>query len=158
MLFLVFQIGKDAYAIDVGQVAQVLPLVHYKQIPHAPTGLAGLFNYHGTIVPLIDLTELALGRRSEAKMSTRIILANYERESGERRFIGLLAEQVMETLRRERTDFADPGMSTTISPYLGPITTDNGRIIQQIEINRLLPVDLADHLFRELVGSNQSCK
>src|ERR1700704_2540198 len=107
MLFLIFHIGKDAYAIDASQVAEVLPLVRCKQIPHSPLGLAGLFNYHGTLVPLIDLTELALGRKALAKMSTRVILTNYERASGQKCLIGLLAEQVVETIRRDKADFAE---------------------------------------------------
>jgi chemotaxis-related protein WspB len=154
MLFLVFKIGKDSYALDVGRVTEVLPLVDCKRIPHAPAGLAGLFNYHGTFVPLIDLTELAIGRPSDNKMTTRIIVASYIDESGKHHTIGLKAEQVMETLRREKSDFMDPGMSVTGALYLGPVTTDNGRIIQQIEIDAVIPASLREQLFRELVGAS----
>jgi chemotaxis-related protein WspB len=155
MLFLIFQIGKDSYAIGVDRVIEVLPLVRHKQIPRAPAGLTGLFNYHGALVPLIDLTELALGRSSDSKMSTRIIVTNYVDEVGKKHVIGLMAEQVMETMRREPTDFVDSGMSVTDSLYLGPVTTDNGRIIQQIEVDSLFPASLRDQLFREQVGSHQ---
>jgi chemotaxis signal transduction protein len=44
MLFLLFQMGKDHYALDAGQVAEVLPLVSIKQIPQAPMGVAGAFD------------------------------------------------------------------------------------------------------------------
>ena len=155
MLFLVFQIGKDAYAIDVARVIELLPLVRCKQIPHAPPGLAGLFNYHGALVPLIDLTELALGRPSERKMSTRIIVTNYMDQSGRKYTIGLEAEQVMETLRREASEFTDSGMAVTSSLYLGAVTADHGRIIQQIEVDRILPSGLRDQLFPEPVGTSQ---
>ena len=77
MLFLVFQLGKDRYAIEAHQVIEVLPLVNVKQIPQAPAGVAGVFDYHGTSVPLIDLAELALGKPSRRWMSTRIILVKY---------------------------------------------------------------------------------
>jgi len=61
MLFLVFQLGPDRYAIEAAQVVEVLPLVNSKHIPRAPLGVAGVFDYHGTPVPLIDFTELAQG-------------------------------------------------------------------------------------------------
>jgi len=35
MLFLLFQLAKDRYALDAGQVAEVLPWVGIKQIPQA---------------------------------------------------------------------------------------------------------------------------
>ena len=62
MLFLVFQLGPDRYALDAKRVAEVLPLVDIKSIPHAPNGIAGVFNYRGTPVPVIDLAQLTLGQ------------------------------------------------------------------------------------------------
>ena len=66
MLFLVFQIGKDRYAIEASQVVEVLPLVNVKHVPQAVVGVAGIFDYHGAPVPLIDLAELALGMPGSA--------------------------------------------------------------------------------------------
>ena len=53
MLFLVFQLGKDRYAIEAHQVIEILHLVNVKQIPRAPAGVAGVFDYHGASVPLM---------------------------------------------------------------------------------------------------------
>src|ERR1700691_5928842 len=100
MLFLVFQLGTDRYAIDAADVVEVLPLVQSKLIPHTPPGVAGIFDYHGVPVPLIDLAELALGKPSHRWMSTRIILINYRQKSGEAQLLGFLAEHATETLRR----------------------------------------------------------
>src|SRR5438477_132510 len=77
MLFLVFQLGTDRYAIEAHQVIEVLHLVNLKHIPQAPSGVAGIFDYHGASVPLIDLAELAVGEPSRRWMSTRIIVVNY---------------------------------------------------------------------------------
>ena len=52
MLFLLFQIGQHRYALDSRRVAEVLPLVDIKEIPHAPAGVAGVFNYRGVPVPV----------------------------------------------------------------------------------------------------------
>jgi chemotaxis-related protein WspB len=153
MLFLLFQLGKDRYALEAGQVVEVLPLINFKRIPKAPASVSGVFDFRGTPVPLIDLAELALGRPSQAKMSTRIVLTNYLMGSGEKHLIGLIAEYVMETLQRAESDFVDSGVSATDAPYLGPVTTDKNGIVQRIEINRLLPQSLREQLFCKLADS-----
>lgn len=153
MLFLVFQLGKDRYAIEAHQVIEVLHLVNLKQIPHAPPGVAGVFDYHGTSIPLIDLAELALGKTSRKWMSTRIILVRYGGELGETHALGLLAEQATETLRRNEEDFTNAGLAVTDTPYLGNVTTDTGGIVQRIEVHKLFTESVRSQLFPQAVGS-----
>ena len=153
MLFLVFQLGTDRYAIEAADVVEVLPLVHSKQIPHTPPGVAGIFDYHGAPVPLIDLAELALGKPSQRWMSTRIILINYRQGSGEVQLLGLLAERATETLRRSEKDFKDSGLAVPGAPYLGPVLIDASGIVQRIEIRKLLSESICSHLYGEPVES-----
>jgi chemotaxis-related protein WspB len=44
VLFLLFELGNDRYALDVRQIAEVLPLLGVKEIPKAPKAMTGLFN------------------------------------------------------------------------------------------------------------------
>jgi chemotaxis-related protein WspB len=155
MLFLLLQVGKDRYALEAGQVVEVLPLVNLKRIPQAPPSLAGIFNYHGVPVPLLDLTELMMGRASQTMMSTRIVLTNWSDGPGQRHLIGLLAEQVTETIRFAQADFADLGMAVAGAPYLGPVTADHNGITQRIEVNRLLSQELQSQLFAEPTDSEK---
>jgi chemotaxis-related protein WspB len=153
MLYLVFYLGKDRYAIDTAQVVEVLPLVMVKQIPQSSPGVAGIFDYHGAVVPLIDLAELALGTPSLKWMSTRIILVNYHAPSGQTHLLGLLAEHATETLRRSEDDFVVSGVSVAGASYLGAITTDDAGIVQRIDIHGLLSESLHHQLFAERIGS-----
>ncbi|HEV7967240.1 MAG TPA: chemotaxis protein CheW [Candidatus Acidoferrales bacterium] len=152
MLYLIFELGKDRYALQAGQVVEVLPLLDFKRVPRAMPGVAGLFNYHGTATPLLDLTELNLGRPSQAKMSTRIIVTNYVNDSGERHRIGLLAERVTETIRRAEADFKHSGVGVEGARFLGPVLVEANHIIQRVEIHHLLPENVGNQLFAELVG------
>jgi chemotaxis-related protein WspB len=152
MLYLLLELGNDRYALDASQVVKVLPLVDFKCIPRAITGVAGLFNYHGTPIPLLDLTELNLGRPSQTRMSTRIILTNYIEESGERHLIGFMAERVTETIRRPETDFRSSGVRVEGARFLGPVLVEADHIIQRVEIKHLLPDAVRTQLFAELVG------
>ena len=44
MLFLLFQLGKERYALPASRVVEVVPLLELKQLPQAPKGVAGIFN------------------------------------------------------------------------------------------------------------------
>ena len=65
MLFLVFQLGKDRYALEARRVVEVVPLLGLKKVPQAPKAVAGIFNYRGRPVPAIDLCQLALGQPAD---------------------------------------------------------------------------------------------
>jgi chemotaxis-related protein WspB len=149
MLFLLFQLGKDHYALDAGQVAEVLPLVHIKRIPQTPRGVAGAVNYRGAPVPVIDLSELMLGRPAQKCLSTRVILVHYPDESGEKHLLGLIAERTIETLRRDPADFVASGVTNDGALYLGPMATDARGLIQWIEVHKLLPASVREVLFRQ---------
>ncbi len=149
MLFLLFRLGRERYALEAGQVAAVLPLLDIMEIPQAPPAVAGIGNYRGTPVPVIDLSELMLGRPAQSRLSTRIVLVHYADERGERRLLGLLAEKVTQTLRCEAADFRPSGLTLDAAPYLGPVTAGPYGLIQRIEVRQLLPASVRDLLFNE---------
>lgn len=151
MLFLLFRLGKDRYAIDVRQVVEVLPLIAVKRIPQAPPAVSGALNYRGRTVPLIDLNQLALGRPAEPRLSTRIVMVNYPDGSGQSRLLGLLAEHVTDTMSCAAGDFKDSGVSVPGAPYLGPVATDAQGLVQWIQIDQLLPAAVRDLLFQSPV-------
>jgi len=153
MLFLLFQLGKDCYALEASQVVEVLPLLGVKQIPQSPCGVAGIFNYRGVPVPVVDLGDLALGRPSERRLSTRIILVNYVGKHGARHLLGLIAEKATETFRREPGDFVASGVTNDGAAYLGPVTVDARGLVQWIEVKKLLPASVQDSLFQLPVES-----
>src|SRR6476619_7147607 len=100
MLFLLFQIANDVYALDTRQIVEVLPLVNAKKVPQAPRAVTGLFTYHGVTMPLVDLNQLAGDRESHRVMSTRIVVLRYLDLRGTERMLGLIVEKTRSTLRR----------------------------------------------------------
>jgi chemotaxis-related protein WspB len=149
MLFLVFELGNDRYALDVRQIAEVLPLVDVKQIPLAPQPIAGLFNYRGVLVPVIDLSQLTLGRRAARRLSTRLILVHYPDLRGDPHLLGLIAERATQATRHEPSDFAASGVTNPGAPSLGPVASDGRGLLQRIDVRTLLPSSLRDLLFKE---------
>jgi len=149
MLLLLFKLGNDRYALDAGRVVEIVPLVALKKVPQAPKGLAGIFNYRGQPVAAVDLCELALGRPASERLSTRIIIINYQTPEGAGRLLGLIAEHATQTLRKEAKEFVDPGIQIGEAPYLGPVLLDPQGPIQLVHEQRLLPARVRDLLFAQ---------
>jgi chemotaxis-related protein WspB len=153
MLYLVFQLGTDSYALDARHAVEVLPVVDLKHVPRAPASVAGVLNYHGVPVPVLDLSELVLGRSSALRMNTRIVITHYEGPSGRRPFLALLTERATDMLRREEADFLPSGLAIERAAYLGPVIVEAGRLVQRLEIEHLVPHDLREQLFTEILGA-----
>ena len=149
MLFLLFQLGDDRYVLDASRVVEVLPLLELKKIPQAPRGVAGLFNYRGQPVPAVDLSLLTLDHPAGERLSTRIIVTNYQDRMGKNLLLGLIAEHATEMIRRESNDFVDSGVKLGAAPYLGPVLMDGKGPIQWVHEQRLLSEKVRDLLFSE---------
>lgn len=149
MLFLLFQLGSDRYALAASQVAEVLPLVALKALPGAPRGVAGLLDYRGDPVPVIDLGALALGTPAAHRVSTRLLLVNYPLPRGGTRLLGLLAERTTETMQRDPQDFRPAEVDNNGARYLGPVVHDSRGLIQRVEILELLDDATRAALFPE---------
>jgi len=147
MLFLLFQLGKDRYALEASRVVEVVPLVELKQLPQAPKGVAGILNYRGRPVPVVDLCALTLGHPASERLSTRIIIVKYPDGRGAHHLLGLVAERATEAVRKDPKDFVDSGVKLAEAPYLGPILMADSAPIQWIYEQRLLPEPVRDLLF-----------
>ena len=151
MLILHFYIEDSCYALEYTQVVEVVPMVALRKIPHAPDYVAGLFNYRGRIVPVIDLRHLAQDHPCRAYLSTRIILVNYPGKDGDVHILGLMAERVTETTDKQDAAFADSGIKIEQAPYLGKIAVqeDGEEMVQYIRVEHVLPEALSDVLFAD---------
>ena len=58
MLFVAFRIGCDRYVLATDVIVEVLPGLQLKPLPGTPRGVAGLCNYRGRPVPVIDPSPL----------------------------------------------------------------------------------------------------
>jgi chemotaxis-related protein WspB len=76
MLLLTFRAAENLYAIDVRRVVEVVPRINLRRLPHAPVFLAGVFDYRGAVVPVIDLGTLLGSESCRDRLSTRIILVD----------------------------------------------------------------------------------
>jgi chemotaxis-related protein WspB len=152
-MLLRFVIGEDSYGVDVAQVVEIVPYVALKRIPRAPDYVAGLLNFRGSSVPVIDVTKLASGRASRTWLSTRVIVVKSKQPQldGTANLLGLLAEQVTRTVKIPEQAFASAGLErfeAEHSSCLGDVAVTQKGIIQRIEVEQLLSAQTRAELFK----------
>jgi chemotaxis-related protein WspB len=152
MLFLLFQIGPDRYALDIHSVAEILPLVQIAPMPSVPISVVGVFNYRGTPIPVVDLSQLLLQRAALKRFNTRLVIVHYQDQGGAGHLLGLIAERATETVRHDPGDFAVSGLDGQAARHVGPIVMDETGIIQRMEVHQLIPASLRELLFQPAPG------
>lgn len=150
MLYLLFELGGNPYALDVQQVVEVLPQVEFKTLLGAEAGVMGLMNYRGKPVPVLDLGQLTLGQPCARRMSTRIIVAKWSGTSVVTHLVGLLTERVTETIRRNASDFKEISADGSRGTFSGAVATEGRSLIQRVEVKDLVPRSLQDTLFADI--------
>lgn len=134
LLFLLFTLGEQRFALPATDVVEVLPLVMLTPIPQAPAWVSGVFAYRGQVVPVIDVRQLTLGSPAIRRTSTRLVLVDYR--PGQR--LGLVLEHASETLRCDPVQFKPYGLEMPHTRYLGPIREDSRGLLQWINVRALL--------------------
>ena len=149
MLFLLLRLGSERYALDVRRIVEIVPMVHCRPLAHTPPWVAGVFDYRGRLVPVIDLCRLTGASPCRARYTTRIVLVDYTTAGHGSHILGLLAEQVTEAVKLDPAVFEDAGVCASGAPYLGGLARQNATLIQRIDVERLLPDDVQQLLFTE---------
>jgi chemotaxis-related protein WspB len=157
-LYLQIQTGADGYLLEAARVAHVLPMLQMKRLPGASASVAGIVNYQGAPIPVLDLCEQFLRRPATPHLSTRLILISVAAcrvtdTPGNGRLVGLLAEKVSDTIRLGPQDFISQEVRSAGAPYLGMMTRAGGRLWQRIELPQLLSASLLATLFGDPGGS-----
>lgn len=140
MLMLVCYAGNDRYAIESSRVIEVIPRVVLRKVYHLPAYVAGLFNYRGEIVAVIDMCHLIQGIPSNSHLSTRIIMLGQTNQDGKKQYLGLMAERVTETINQPVAGLADTN-SNRETPYMGGMFMDERGMIQYIKLDPLFKLN-----------------
>lgn len=152
MMLLLFTVGDDRFGLDVSQIVEVIPCVSLKTVPRAPECVAGLFNFRGAAVPVIDLAVLISGRRSRSHLSTRIVLVRYAPAKSAGRIIGLVLEHATETIKIDPSTFVPAALGAEGGEFLGELIMEEKGMIQLIHVDKLLPPPLRAMLFSPTGG------
>ena len=154
MLFILFSAGADSYAIAAGEVEEVVPFARLKELPHTHPAIAGLLNFRGQPVPVLDMNCLLGKPPVQESFTTRILLCRGLLLAEPDRLLGLAAENVIATQRIEESEFRAPGASFAGAPLIGWIhELPDGRYLQRIHPGWILSEEVAQQLVASAKGA-----
>ncbi len=150
MLYVRFEVKGDRYLVASGNVLEVVPCVNLKAAPQAPRYIAGIINYRGECIPVIDATLLLSHKSSEFNLGTRILMCNYSHPSHGCITLGVMVENALETVTFSESDFQPSGVEIEGAGYLGKVAIRHGAMYQEITLADVLPEDAYPVLFQNL--------
>ena len=154
MQLLTFTAGGQTYAIEATCVVEVLPAVPVRAVPSLPDYVLGVVDYRGRLIPVVDLAKRLTDDFSARRLSTRLLVVEFPwRGRSEttppmpKARLGIVAENMVSTLRSDDVVTVFPTMHLENSPYLGRILRLNGQTVHMLIVENLLPAELASGLF-----------
>lgn len=165
MLLLTFCIGPTRFVIDALRVSQVVPRVPLRALPLCEPYVAGLLDFRGTVMAVVDLSTRLFGTPCASRLSTRIIIVRLKHEDRELP-LGLIAEQVTKLCRTDepvtggRTllisknvvpEHSVPANEVREHDCLGRIVRVDGALAQWIEVDRLLSESMRNRIFDQIL-------
>ena len=156
MQAIVFRCGELSFALEVRALAEIVPAVSLRTLPHAPNWVAGLLNLRGQTLPVIDLCELLTGRAARRVLSTRVMIVFYPSHEKPEHLLGLMAESVTEIQRIEDSAVRPSGLATPEAPYLGGVITKGNNSLQIVKPSELLPAEVRERLFTEAKAAGEA--
>ncbi len=102
--YLAFQLGPEAYAIQIGNIVEILKPLPITEVPRADPETVGVMSVRGRLVTVIDLKRrFRLARTFTMDRKSRILLVDATGEE-----IGLLVDEVLQVYRLAETEIEPP--------------------------------------------------
>ncbi|MHB8928198.1 MAG: chemotaxis protein CheW [Bacillota bacterium] len=136
--FVVFQLGGEAYGVDINKVQDINPMTKITRVPRAPEFVEGIINLRGRVIPVIDLRKRFGLPPQEYTRSTVIVVAEVEGNT-----IGVIVDAVSEVLPIPRSVVEPP------SPFIAGIDSDYLRGVAKLDDRLVILLDLERALSRQ---------
>lgn len=107
-----FAVGDQVYAIDVGQIREIVRWQQVTPLPKAPVLIEGVIDLRGAVIPVVDLGRALGGAPIEDVTGARIVIL----ESDEL-VLGLRVGAALEVLSPEAADLEAPPALATHAGY-----------------------------------------
>lgn len=127
-------------AIDLGYVRRVLPLMELEQLPGAPSHLAGLMNYRGDSLPVVDVgIWLGMKMGEPYELTNPIVICGDGVTE-----IGLLVSDIIQVEAVAEAEIeAKAAFLGTESPFVASVNSAEGPTLL-LDIKRILSTNVLD--------------
>ena len=134
--FLVFTLEGQGYAMPLAQVEQALRMVSLVHIPDAPPWISGLINFHGHVIPVINLRMRLAQPQRAVQLDDRLIVVR-----GNGLKIAFIVDDVSEVLEIPKERMASPPDVVSESGPLKAVFQQDEDLILVLDAHRLMPSD-----------------
>ena len=141
MLHVALSAAGRRWALSASAVVEVVPLVTFTPLPHAPEYVLGLFTYRGTVIPAVDLSVLAGGAPAPRLLSTRIVVVDAPDAEGRACRTGLVAEHVTDVLGGAALASGTP-VSLAGAPWVAGVLAEGDGLVTCLDPRGLVPPDV----------------
>ncbi len=137
--YLTFTVNEELYALNVGNIREVLEFQTVTKVPRMPDFMRGVINLRGSVVPVLDLKmKFGLGT-TDKTIDTSVIVTEMNMDE-ETVVIGLLTDAVNEVLELNEEEIEPtPYMGTKVqSEFIKGMGKKDEEFIIVLDINRIL--------------------
>ncbi len=138
---IVFRLGSQFYAIEIGQTKEVVVTPEISEVPHMPFYVRGLVNIRGAVIVALDLEKKYGLLKDEDELNRKYIIVINSNEFN----VGILSKDVPTTLIIEGKNLSSPAgymFSASIDiSYIKGIVKEENRLIYLIDIEELIAGD-----------------
>ena len=149
--YVVFRLNETQFGVEISQVLRIVRLTPITRVPRAPHFLEGLINYHGQVVPVVDLKKrLALDSGEQYGDAARFLIVELEAsvELGRaEQSIGMLVDAVVRILRLPDESIKPPPemVAQVNGVYLAGVAhyecENEERLVVLLDLSRVLTVE-----------------
>jgi purine-binding chemotaxis protein CheW len=125
-----FGLDGERYALPLAVVERVLPIVEVSVLPRAPSITLGVINYHGTIIPVVDVRRRLGFAPRDYGVTAHLLIARTSR-----RLLALPVDQVFGVSAVAQDTVTPPNMVLRGIGHVAGIATlpDGVLLIQDLE-------------------------
>jgi purine-binding chemotaxis protein CheW len=129
-----FFLDEWEYGLDIEKVREIIRMVEITPVPETPDFLAGIINFRGEIVPIVDLRRRLGLKPQEYSLSTPIIVSDIDG-----RTTGIIVDRVSEVLAVTTDEICQPSSEIPLSKDLieGILRLD-GRLLLLLDLKKVL--------------------
>jgi len=129
----IISMGGELFTVDLQHVREVFVVESITPVPGMPSGLVGVTNLRGTVVPLLDLRQM-FGLSSEAALRYAVVLKHGSWQ------VGVLVDTVPEirTLSKDQFMPAPTGTGEGANPFVSAVVKLEDRLRGVLETSVVL--------------------
>ena len=133
--FVVFQIAKEHYGVDISGVREILRLPDITRVPHSPEFVEGIINPRGTVIPVIDLHKRFGLPERDTTNETRVMVLNVGKS-----LVGAVVDSVSEVLSitEDEIEVVDVFSGTVSSNYITGVAKLENRLVILLDYEKVL--------------------